>query len=81
MTYAAYPIKKSSVRGEKFWNHERFFTDANGRQKVERWTNERSSFNFTEHDIASDPITSNYYPITTGSFYSICNVLFITDVT
>ena len=43
-----------------------FFTDSNGRQNVQRIKNKRFSFNFTDSDIHADPITSNYYPITTG---------------
>ena len=43
-----------------------FFTDSNGRQNIYRVKNKRFSYDFTDKDIESDPITSNYYPITTG---------------
>ena len=43
-----------------------FFTDSNGRQNIRRVKDKRFSFEFTDKDIESDPITSNYYPITTG---------------
>ena len=78
MTYTANPVKKSSAQES---DQIEFFTDANGRQNVQRVKDKRVSFNFTEHDIHSDPITSNYYPITTGSFYSFGTVRYIPDLT
>ena len=68
MTYNANPFRASSDGKEE---HVEFFTDSNGRQNVKRVKDKRSSFDFTDHDVESDPITSNYYPITTGSFNHI----------
>ena len=64
MTYKANPLRQSSALET---DHVEFFTDANGRQNVQRIKDKRVSFNFTQHDVDTDPITSNYYPITTGS--------------
>ena len=63
MTYTANP--KGSPSDDSDQKVE-FFTDSNGRQMIHRIKNERFSFNFTEQDVERDPITSNYYPITTG---------------
>jgi hypothetical protein len=64
MTYKADPQRQSPALET---DHVEFFTDANGRQNVQRIKDKRVSFNFTQHDVDTDPITSNYYPITTGS--------------
>ena len=41
-----------------------FHTDSNGRQMLTRVRDERSSFVLTDGE--SEPVASNYYPITTG---------------
>ena len=41
-----------------------FYTDANGREFQRRVRNHRSSFNFT----LTSPISSNYYPTSTGAY-------------
>jgi lysosomal alpha-mannosidase len=42
-------------------NKDIFYTDANGRQQVQRTLNKRSDY---EYDATEEPISSNYYPVT-----------------
>ncbi|XP_044269402.1 lysosomal alpha-mannosidase-like isoform X2 [Tribolium madens] len=42
-------------------NNEIFYTDANGRQQIKRQRNKRSDY---DYDSSEEPVTSNYYPIT-----------------
>jgi lysosomal alpha-mannosidase len=42
-------------------NKDIFYTDANGRQQVQRTLNKRSDY---EYDATQEPISSNYYPVT-----------------
>ncbi|XP_059083104.1 lysosomal alpha-mannosidase-like [Tigriopus californicus] len=48
-------------------NEGRFFTDANGRQMIQRQRDARPSFDL-EDGAQEEPIASNYYPITSGIF-------------
>ena len=64
VTYKMDPIQNQSKDGQN--DLVEFFTDSNGRQNIYRVKDKRFSFDFTDQDIESDPITSNYYPITTG---------------
>ena len=64
VTYKMDPIQHQSKDGQD--DLVEFFTDSNGRQNIYRVKDKRFSFDFTDQDIESDPITSNYYPITTG---------------
>eukprot|EP00095_Tigriopus_kingsejongensis_P004818 maker-scaffold769_size100554-snap-gene-0.18 protein:Tk04818 transcript:maker-scaffold769_size100554-snap-gene-0.18-mRNA-1 annotation:"lysosomal alpha-mannosidase (mannosidase alpha class 2b member 1)" len=47
-------------------SEDTFWTDANGRQFVPRVRNARSSYDFVDGD--KEPVSSNYYPVTTGIF-------------
>jgi hypothetical protein len=49
--------------GEK----QEFWTDANGRQMVRRVQDTRFSYDLGE-GATNQPISSNYYPITSGTF-------------
>jgi lysosomal alpha-mannosidase len=42
-------------------NKDVFYTDANGRQQIKRTLNKRSDY---EYDETQEPISSNYYPVT-----------------
>jgi lysosomal alpha-mannosidase len=42
-------------------NKDIFYTDANGRQQIKRTLNKRSDY---EYDATQEPISSNYYPVT-----------------
>jgi lysosomal alpha-mannosidase len=44
-----------------FSNSGTFYTDANGRQQVRRELNKRGDF---EYDPEEEPVSSNYYPVT-----------------
>ena len=48
-------------------NNEKYFTDANGRQYVERRRNYRPDFEVpnVEHQ---EPVASNYYPVTSSMY-------------
>ncbi|XP_059099516.1 lysosomal alpha-mannosidase-like [Tigriopus californicus] len=47
-------------------NDGEFWTDANGRQFMRRIKDERFSYELTDGD--KEPVSSNYYPVTTGIF-------------
>lgn len=47
-------------------NDGEFWTDANGRQFMRRIKNERFSYELIDGD--EEPVSSNYYPVTTGEF-------------
>lgn len=47
-------------------NDGEFWTDANGRQFMRRIKNERFSYELIDGD--EEPVSSNYYPVTTGIF-------------
>jgi len=47
-----------------------FWTDSNGRQNIKRVRNQRFSFDFEEADYEVQPVSSNYYPLTTGMYIS-----------
>ena len=46
--------------------HNKFWTDSNGRQYLERILNDRFSYHINVTDYELEPVSSNYYPITTG---------------
>eukprot|EP00095_Tigriopus_kingsejongensis_P005742 maker-scaffold28_size608977-snap-gene-1.16 protein:Tk05742 transcript:maker-scaffold28_size608977-snap-gene-1.16-mRNA-1 annotation:"hypothetical protein DAPPUDRAFT_207420" len=46
-----------------------FWTDANGRQMIQRERNARSSFDL-ENGSELEPVASNYYPVTAGIYIS-----------
>ena len=71
MTYSLNSDVQKSLSNLGNESEIEFFTDANGRQNIRRVKDTRFSFNFTHSDINADPITSNYYPITTGVSYYI----------
>lgn len=52
----------------EFDHNGQFNTDANGRQSVLRTRDQRSSYNLS----GSDPVASNYYPITSHAFITDC---------
>ena len=54
-----------------FDNAGEFWTDANGRQMMRRIRDHRFSFELTDGD--QEPVSSNYYPITTGIFTADSN--------
>ena len=41
-----------------------FWTDANGRQMVHRIKDSRFSYDLVDGDL--EPVSSNYYPVTSG---------------
>ena len=46
-----------------------FHTDSNGRQFVRRVRDERDSFTLTQEDLELEPVSANYYPVTTGTYF------------
>ena len=47
-------------------NNGIYWTDANGRQFVKRVRNSRESYTLTDEDLQAEPVSLNYYPISTG---------------
>lgn len=45
-----------------FTNNGIFYTDSNGRQEITRYRNKRSDY---DYDPEEEPVTSNYYPVST----------------
>lgn len=46
---------------KNFHNENTFYTDSNGREMIQRVLNYRPTF---DYDVNKEPISSNYYPIT-----------------
>ncbi|XP_044269574.1 lysosomal alpha-mannosidase-like isoform X2 [Tribolium madens] len=46
---------------QNFTNSGIFFTDSNGREQIKRELNKRSDY---EYDFNDEPVSSNYYPVT-----------------
>ena len=52
-----------------------FRTDANGRQMVHRIKDDRFSYELTDGDL--EPVSSNYYPVTSGvNFTNVLHAAF-----
>ena len=62
-----------SKKVSQFWSQVEFWTDANGRQMVRRIKDFRFSYNLVDGDL--EPVSSNYYPVTSGEIHLLPNGL------
>lgn len=56
---------------DKVKNEKTFWTDSNGRQMMKRILNFQPDFKSTAH--TREPVSSNYYPVTSGKMEHIFN--------